>query len=219
MRQAFHFDYINGTIPHDRLEATVHQLNNILPSDVRVYDLEEAPAAKFVDELGQTKPWHAMFLARGKRYAYRLHIGAVADPLQRLDRFHEYRPLNTTLLFRAAACFQGTHDFSAFSNSPRDKVKQQILQGAGKQVRTIREIRVDDEGSGNYCLNFYLDGALYKMVRNMVGAILAVSAGKMPLEHLECLLDGSMTRSQLRSPWNAAPAHGLCLEQVFYHDY
>ena len=46
MRQAFHFDYINGTIPHDRLEATVHQLNNILPSDVRVYDLEEAPAAK-----------------------------------------------------------------------------------------------------------------------------------------------------------------------------
>ena len=80
-------------------------------------------------------------------------------------------------------------------------------------------MRVDDEGGGRYCLNFYLDGALYKMVRNIVGAILAVSAGKMPLAHLEGLLDGSITRADLRSTWNAAPAHGLCLERVFYDDY
>ena len=104
--QAFHFDCINSSIPEDRLATTVHQLNNILPSDVRVYDFEEAPAATFVDALGQTKPWHAMFVARGKLYAYRIHVGAVADPLQRLNRFHEYRPVNTSLLLRAAACFQ-----------------------------------------------------------------------------------------------------------------
>lgn len=217
--QAIHFDLLNATVAPDRIEATLHQLNNILPSDVRVYNLELAPAATFVDALQQERPWHAMLGAKGKHYAYRLHAGAVADPLQRLTRFHEHRKLDIPLLFRAAACFEGTHDFSAFSNNPRDKVKQLLLAGEGKKVRTIRAVRVLDEGDGNLRLDFFLDGALYKMVRNIVGAILAVSSGKLALGDLQRLLNGSLKRGELRSPWNAAPAHGLCLEHVFYDDY
>jgi len=51
VRQAIHFDLLNATVAPDRIEATLHQLNNILPSDVRVYNLELAPAATFVDAL------------------------------------------------------------------------------------------------------------------------------------------------------------------------
>jgi tRNA U38,U39,U40 pseudouridine synthase TruA len=44
---------------------------------------------------------------------------------------------------------------------------------AGATVRSIRKIEVIEEGDGKYRLDFYLDGALYRMVRKLVGAFLA----------------------------------------------
>ncbi len=45
-----------------------------------------------------------------------------------------------SLLHLAAACFEGTHDFSAFANNPRDKVKAEALKMENGTVRDIRKV-------------------------------------------------------------------------------
>lgn len=53
------------------------------------------------------------------------------------------------------------------------------------------QIAVIDEGEGRYRLDFILDGALYKMVRNIVGTMLQVAAGKMAFSAIDELFGGN----------------------------
>ena len=86
-----------------------------------------------------------------------------------------------------------------------------------RQVREIRSIDVEDEGNGDYTVQIELDGALYRMVRNVVGACVACGTGKLKLDELDELLSGRKTRRD--NPTKSAPARGLCLEEVFYDDF
>ena len=85
-----------------------------------VTDLQPAPLVEYG---GERREWHALFCAKGKLYSYRLHLGAFQDPLSRQIRYHEQRAVNLTLLREAAGLFEGGHDFAAFANNPRDKVR------------------------------------------------------------------------------------------------
>ena len=56
-------------------------------------------------------------------------------------------------LYTAAAMFEGRHDFAAFTNNPRDKVKAEILEKAGR-VRNIRKVEGGGVGMGvGVCLS------------------------------------------------------------------
>ena len=57
----------------------------------------------------------------------------------------------------------------------------------------------------------------YKMVRNLVGAAVAVAAGDLARDRLDVLLSGDASRCD--NPALAAPARGLCLDEVFYDDF
>lgn len=50
------------------------------------------------------------------------------------------------------------------------------------------------------------------MVRNITGAILEVGAGRLGVEDLRKALEG---RDRQLAP-RGSPAHGLCLERVFF---
>ncbi|NDH17706.1 MAG: tRNA pseudouridine(38-40) synthase TruA, partial [Opitutae bacterium] len=52
----------------------------------------------------------------------------------------------------------------------------------------------------------------YKMVRSMVGALLDVGYGKLLPEDISVILASGKRTARVVS----APAHGLCLEKVFY---
>jgi tRNA U38,U39,U40 pseudouridine synthase TruA len=69
-------------------------------------------------------------------------------------------------------------------------------------------------------LDFHLDGALYKMVRNVVGAMLAVSCGTLAVRDIEGVFaDGLWAGGEKhKTAAMPAPAHGLTLERVFYGD-
>jgi tRNA pseudouridine38-40 synthase len=70
-------------------------------------------------------------------------------------------------------------------------------------------------GSGDcYRVDMKLDGALYKMIRNIIGACIAVSRGTMTTDQIRDLLDGTSSRTDSRIV--TAPANGLCLESVQY---
>lgn len=167
-------------------------------------------------------PFHVMCNAKGKVYSYRLCVADVPSPLDRLYRVHASRaarsPINADLIYNVMPLFVGNHDFAGFCNDASKMTAQKRAGGLG-EFNTRREVYsadVVDEGEGNLKLVFHLDGALYRMVRNMVGAVLAVAAGRVGTETVEKILD---TGTRDTSKIHCAPPHGLTLETVHFEGY
>ncbi|CAE8623706.1 unnamed protein product [Polarella glacialis] len=218
--QAAHFDLPEDAAagrPHDWQALWEHQINQKLPSDVRVRALGDAPSG-----------FHASISAAGKTYAYRLHVGD--NPPDPLDRFYRCclgsnKALgvdgrivgeNIDRLRSAGERFIGCKDFSCFT--PDAAAYASRTKAA---VRTVHSITVVEEGPGNLRIEVSLDGALYRMVRNIVGCMLAVASGRMALDSIDELLDNPPKLDEdhaWQPPFACMPPEGLCLENVYYHD-
>lgn len=213
--QAVHFDVPNACrkpLQEDDayLVQLQHSLNQLLPTDVRVRAVARAPP-------NHPRVWSAIYNATGKLYTYRFSIGDVFDPLQRPFRHHEWRArkrFDLDDLRRAAVLFEGRHDFSAFTNSAATPpgVLPPVLVNP---VREIHSVSVIDEGDACFRIEFLLNGALYRMVRNIVGTMLDVAVGRCELAFIHHLFE--MKDRQLVG--KSAPAEGLCLEHVYYDDW
>lgn len=160
----------------------LRSLNGVLPSEIRILDLGY-------------KQFHPTLDATGKIYKYMICEGAVQDPTRRLYSWHIPYALDRKKILTAAKDLTGQHDFTAFAN---EKEKNPIC--------TIESIDFNDA--------FWIRGDrfLYKMVRNLVGTLIYVGAGKLPPDSIPSIL-ASKDR-QLAGI--TAPAHGLYLHQVFY---
>ncbi|KAL7576314.1 hypothetical protein ACA910_018134 [Epithemia clementina (nom. ined.)] len=92
--------------------------------------------------------------------------------------------------------------------------------------RTIRSVRLVPEqifrGNANnypchsYRIDFLLEGALYKQVRNMVGTVVDVCAGRVTESQFFELLNPSASYGRRDNRSKPAPAQGLTLEHVFF---
>ncbi|HZV80698.1 MAG TPA: tRNA pseudouridine(38-40) synthase TruA, partial [Geobacteraceae bacterium] len=102
---------------------------------------------------------------------------------------------------RGAAYFVGEHDFAAFRTSGC---------ASERTVRRIDAVNVTLEGDV-IRIDVYGSGFLRNMVRIMTGTLVAVGQKKMPPEQVRACLDDPTLR-----PGPTAPAHGLCLEEVYY---
>ncbi|CAJ1346500.1 unnamed protein product [Effrenium voratum] len=168
-------------------------------------NLEDAPA-----------DFHARFSASGKTYVYRLHYGEnPTNPLERLHRFSMplswVRDFQLSELHEAAALFRGQKNFLYFTSPGK-------LERKRSTVRNIHDIRVVEEAPGQCRVEVDLDGAVYRMVRNMVGCMVWVARGRISSDCVEELLSGSF--SQARVPhFPCLPGHGLCLEKVHYDEH
>jgi tRNA pseudouridine38-40 synthase len=164
-------------------------LNRRLPGDVRVQAACEVAA-----------DFHARHSALGRRYAYRL-LGA-ADPLLERFAWHPGRRFDLDRLTLATAALEGEHDFSAFRSA-----------GSAPTVSicTLARARWSREGALAR-FDVVADHFLYRMVRNIVGTALTLASEPDPAAAMRAVLE-SRARS---SAGVTAPAHGLCLEQVFY---
>jgi tRNA pseudouridine38-40 synthase len=164
-------------------------LNGILPRDVRVGSVEIVPAA-----------FHARKSAVGKTYRYRIVTTPVVSPFDLRYVHHWTYPYNLAAMKKAAALFVREGDFNGFSsNTDRSPVRRvtrsELVRKGGELIYTIEA-----------------DGFLRYMVRTIVGTILEVGRGKLPLKAIEETF-AQKTRS-LGSP--TAPARGLCLIAVKY---
>jgi tRNA pseudouridine38-40 synthase len=175
-------------IPADRLGPA---LKSLLPPDIVARDGEEV-----------AKEFHARYSAKGKIYRYVLYNNAIASPFYRQYTWHIENPLDFEAMRLAAADFIGRHDFSAFRSANRSLVDP---------VRTIYQSSWRINGD---LLEYGVEGTgfLYHMVRNMVGTMVEIGAGKRPAQ---CIPD--IIRGQDRTmAGTTAPAHGLYLERVYY---
>ena len=188
--QTAHYS-IDNTIPLPRLHKSV---NALLPADIQVRSIEEV-----------SDDFHARYSAKGKIYHYHLHLDKYPDPFKRRYAAHVSYPVDLALLQKACTYFEGTHDFTSFAHRAQ--------QGSAAQdaVRTIYRLNLVEE-PGGIRLEFEGNGFLYKMVRNIVGTLLDIAAGKISLEEIPEII-AAKDRSKAGK---TAPPQGLFLVHVDY---
>ncbi len=169
-------------------------LNGLLPLDIRILQIEQVDLA-----------FHARYSATAKTYHYHLHLERTIDPFKRLYAYRPPHPLDLELLRQGAQLFVGKHDFTSFANEPE---RGSVSRGG---VRTLYRLDIVPE-SGGVRLEFEGDGFLYKMVRNIVGTLIDLASGKIPLEEINTIFQAK----DRRRAGVAAPPQGLFLVEVKY---
>jgi tRNA pseudouridine38-40 synthase len=167
-------------------------LNAFLPHDIRVLSAVRAP-----------EKFHARFNATGKQYRYFVWNQPVMNPLLHKRAWHFPMKLDLVKMRAAAKLFIGQHDFRSFA-ATRDYEMDST-------VRTLTRCDVKKSGAQ---ITWIIegDGFLYKMCRGIVGTLVQVGQGKIPLARATEIL-ASRDR---RAAGMTAPAHGLVLWKVFY---
>jgi tRNA pseudouridine38-40 synthase len=172
-------------------EALARALNGLLPDDVRV--VEAALAAD---------GFHARRSARSKLYRYVLDTGRVQLPTRRRHAGHVPWALDPDAVTAAADLVRGRHDFAALASS------------GGTVTTTVRTITRSEARFDGPTLTYEVeaDGFLRKMVRSIVGGMIAAGRGVVSVEDLRRALVAAD-----RSGWPApAEARGLTLVRVEY---
>lgn len=185
--QVFHFDAAWGHAPEKLLAA----FRVGLPAALQIKTIR-AVASDF----------HARFDATGKRYDYHVHLGD-ADPFTRPFCWTFFRPLDVAAMQAAAAVLRGRHDFRAFT----------ALNGPAREdtVRELRRLELSRRGRRIH-ITAEADGFLYKMVRSLVGVLVAVGEGKVTVPQVRSILQSRVRTAVVQT----APAQGLFLTKVFY---
>jgi tRNA pseudouridine38-40 synthase len=182
---------LTNPIPPENLRKAV---NRLLPRDIRVLSVEDAPP-----------DFHPRYDARAKTYEYRILRAEVCPPFERLYVHHHPYPLNEPLMAELAPLLEGEHDFSAFAAAdPADDL------GRSKR-RNIFSSRL--ERSGDLLIYRVRGGGFLKhMVRNIVGVLL--EAGKDNLDRAG--FEARLAPGCMIPVGPTAPARGLFLVGVEY---
>jgi tRNA pseudouridine38-40 synthase len=178
-----------------RIEQTISEeelfraMNALLPQDIRIISLKEAPS-----------DFHALRSAKGKVYKYRLYTGSRISPfIVRYVHHHPY-PIDSKAMEEAAAMFVREANFNPFS--------------ANRELHPVRRVthsEITYEGREIH-LTIAGNGFLRYMVRAIMGTLLEVGRGRLAPADIDKLFAGE--KRTLSSP--TAPARGLCLMEVIY---
>ena len=147
--------------------AWVRGANAALPAAIAVQWAVAVPQA-----------FHARYSATARRYRYVLYSHPVRPSLAASRCGWYHAPLDLESMRRAATTLVGEHDFSAFRSSQCQ---------AKTPVRTMLSIEISRRGS-YLIFDFSANAFLHHMVRNMVGSLVYVGAGKHSPEWIEDVL-------------------------------
>lgn len=188
------WDAVPGRGGHPPQVALVRRLAGVLPPDVVVRLVREAPAG-----------FDARFSATGRRYVFRIADSHdLRDPLRRRDVLWHRRPLDAAAMHAAAQPLLGEHDFLPFCR-PRE---------GATTIRTLRVLDWSREPTGLVAAHVQADAFCHHMVRALVGASIAVGEGRRPVEWPAQVLRAGVRDSAVE----VVPAKGLTLERVDYPD-
>ncbi|XP_051768443.1 tRNA pseudouridine synthase-like 1 isoform X2 [Ctenopharyngodon idella] len=168
--------------------------------------------------------FHARYQAISRTYVYRFALGLrhhTEMPVTERDLCWALRDtrLNIDAMQEASALLIGTHDFSTFralnSETPfKNPVK--TLESARLEPGVSFSQRHFHRDIQFWELTFKSRSFLYRQVRRMTGALVAVGQGRLSVSQIQELLKA---RDSLAFPNNlTAPAHGLFLTNVQYRE-
>jgi len=176
------------------LPDLAYKLNRILDEDIRINNIEIAPAA-----------FHARFSALRRYYEYRiLDENKVIPPLARFNTESWYRPLDLDVMNNASALLLGTHNYAAFCK----------FRESATTIRTLETFQWRRDREGYLVGDVVADAFCYSMVRNLVGAIVCVADGRKDASWITTLLEDKERVSDSL----VFPGRGLTLYKVDYPD-
>lgn len=187
--QVFHFE-TEKVMSMDQWKYT---LNRLLPKDIRIRQVSQ-----------EKEDFHARFSCVSKRYDYMIALSD-ENPFVRNYMCVETRPLDVDAMKKAAAVFEGCHDFTSFTSSKIHEEKS--------RVRTIRECSVHPT-KDHIRLIFKGDGFLRYQVRMMAQTLIEVGLHHIGVEDVKRMLkakDKHVCRYK-------ASACGLYLVEVHYEE-
>lgn len=166
-------------------------LNRYLPNDIVIKQVEEVP-----------ERFHSRYNVLGKQYSYYVWTGQVPNVFEAAHSFHYEKPLDLELISEACEKLVGQHDFIGFSSLKKTKKST---------VRELSKVSVTKDGDMLH-FKFEGEGFLYKMVRILVGTLLEIGDGTLPVE----IVDEVFERKIRQEAGVTVPSHGLFLDEVYY---
>jgi tRNA pseudouridine38-40 synthase len=172
------------------------RLNDRLPTDVNVLDVEQAPLR-----------FHARHAARSRLYRYQLSTRRTAFAKRYVWWIRS--PLDREILGEIAEAIPAARDFRSFAEG-HDTDDAEGEAKPGGRARVLESLWYEEADLLIYRIR--ADRFLWKMVRRLVGAMVAAALGQIerdaPIRWL---------REHSREParWTAPPS-GLFLEEVEY---
>ncbi len=187
---------VNFFTPRDNLplEALRESIQALAPSCVVIVKLWEADPT-----------FHPTLDNLGKEYHYHLCYDRIQMPLRRHWEWHYPGHLEIQAMREASQFLVGTHDFRAFCNSRKTSQYESY-------VRTLSRISIEQPESKRLRIEVEGSSFLFRMARNLVGALVYVGCGKLSVDDVPRII-ASQDRKQAGM---TAPAHGLTLKRVFY---
>lgn len=186
LNQKAHFD-LDIKITPDKLKQA---LNSLIDKSIYIKSVEE------VDD-----NFHARFNVLKKEYVYKINVGEY-NPLEKDYVFQYNKKLNLDDMKRAIKYLEGTHDFKSFTKA--NDLKEDY-------VRTIYQTDIKCEND-IVIISFVGSGFLRYMVRNMVGLLIEIGAGKK--DYL-CVKDILEAKNRCKAGITSHP-EGLYLYNVWY---
>ena len=188
LAQAAHID-LPKEAPTDVIRNALNQ--HVKPHAVSVVAVERVP-----------DNFDARRSARGRVYRYRILNRRAPASLERGRVWHVGPPLDIAAMRDGAKLLLGKHDFTSF----RDSECQ-----AKTPVKTLDRLEVTREGD-EVQIEARARSFLHHQVRNMVGSLKLVGAGKWRVERV----GEALAARDRRAGGPTAPPEGLYLVEVIY---
>jgi tRNA pseudouridine38-40 synthase len=167
-------------------------INSVLP-----YDIVVKEASDVEDE------FHARYSAKSKIYCYQICNRPVRPALLKNYSWHVYQAMDLTLMEQSLRVLVGTRDFSSFCGTDDD---------AASHVRTVMNTGIEKRGNNSIHVTVEADGFLRHMVRNIIGTVVDVGKGNLPLSEFIGIVEAQdRTKAGV-----TAPPQGLFLMEVRY---
>ena len=163
--QVGHFD-LDESIENVRLMRALNHF--IMPHKISIISCEKV-----------TEDFHARFSAQRRHYEYIILNRSAYGAIDEFRVWHVHQNLDLNKMKKAAECLIGHHDFSSF----RSKECQ-----AHSPMKTLDQLDITRDG--DYIkFNLSAKSFLHHMVRNIVGTLSMVGAGKFQPEDMQKILD------------------------------
>ena len=191
-----------GQVAHLRTDSTrtpppariLRELNERLPADIVVLEVEPAPAG-----------FHARHDALTRTYAYQISRRKTAFT----KRFVWWvrADLDVAQMGRAARMLVGRHNFTCFRATDAGRVDD-------SPIVVVENAEIEEDGD---LILFRIEAShfLWRMVRRVAGLLVKIGMGEVAADRLPALLEGRCDPALDLAAWTA-PASGLFLESVRY---
>ena len=170
-------------------QALADLLNDAMPADINILRADEVPLS-----------FHSRHDAITRRYRYQIAERRTAFFKKLVWWIRQ--PLDLAAMEQAATALVGRHDFSSYSDRSEELREPRVRV----QTATLRR--------SDFLLTFTIeaDHFLPRMVRRIVGVLVQIGQGRLPVEAV-----GRFLKEQVNDPaqWTA-PSSGLLLEKVVY---